>query len=218
MPAGKVKMAESQPKTVTDYLRRLTGPPLARLAAALARAGLQADWLTIGGLLLVIVAAFFLARGEFLPGGLLLLVSLPLDALDGAVARAGQSGGAFGMVLDSTLDRYADGVIFAAFGYYFAVEARYAMLALCLAALVGSYLVSYIRARAEDEKVAVRVTIGLFTRLERVIVVLLMTFAAAALGDSRPLELGLLVLAVGTNVTALQRLDFVYRALKNRGE
>ena len=168
-------------------------------------------------MLFVLLAAVFLARGEFLIGGLILLFSLPLDALDGALARARQRSGAFGMVLDSTLDRYADGVIFAAFGYYFAVQGRYTMLALALAALVGSYLVSYIRARADDQKVGVSVTVGLFTRLERVIVLLLMTIAAGALGKSQPLEIGLLILAVGTNLTALQRLWFVHKALKNRG-
>ncbi len=210
-------MTKEPPRTLTEQLRQLTGASLERSGVVLARLGLQPDWLTVAGLLFVLLAAVFLARGEFLIGGLILLFSLPLDALDGALARARQRSGAFGMVLDSTLDRYADGVIFAAFGYYFAVQGRYTMLALALAALVGSYLVSYIRARADDQKVGVSVTVGLFTRLERVIVLLLMTIAAGALGKSQPLEIGLLILAVGTNLTALQRLWFVHKALKNRG-
>ena len=82
----------------------------------------------------------FIARGDFLAGGILLLLSLPLDALDGAVARAlDQRSGAFGMVLDSTLDRYADGFIFAAFGYYFAESGRMDMLVATLAALDGQF-------------------------------------------------------------------------------
>ena len=164
------------------------------------------------------MAALSLARGELLAGGLFLLISLPLDALDGAVARAMGRAGAFGMVLDSTLDRYADGLIFGALGYYFALRERPDLLALALAALVGSYLVSYIRARADDAKVAVRATVGLFTRMERVVVILAMTIGSGLLETALPLEIGTLVLALGTNLTALQRLWHVYSTLKNRGE
>ena len=211
-------MPNNGPRTLTDRLRQITDGPLAKSGAALARLGIHPDWITVAGLVLVAIAALFLARGEFLAGGLILLLSLPLDALDGAVARAMNRSGAFGMVLDSTLDRYADGFIFAAFSYYFAVLERLDMLALALAALIGSYLVSYVRARADDANVAVSTTVGLFTRMERVIVVLVMTFAAAALENNAPLEFGLLILALGTNVTALQRLWFVHKMLKSRGE
>lgn len=204
--------------TLTDRLRKLTRAPLDRFALVVARRGIQPDWITAFGLLLVAIAALFIARGEFLAGGITLLLSLPLDALDGAVARAMQRGGAFGMVLDSTLDRYADAFIFAAFGYYFAQSGRLDMLVAALAALIGSYLVSYIRARAEDAKVAVRTTVGWFSRLERVLVLLLMTLAAGLLESAAPLEIGLLVLAVGANVTALQRLRHVYTVLRDRGD
>lgn len=204
--------------TLTDRLRRALGAPLDRAGVALARRGIQPDWVTVAGLLLVALAALMLARGDFLAGGLVLLISLPLDALDGAVARAMNRQTAFGMVLDSTLDRYADGFIFASLSYYFAVRERPDMLALSLLALVGSYLVSYIRARADDAKVAVSTTVGLFTRLERVVVLLMMTIAAGLLGSAAPIEIGLLVLAIGTNVTALQRLAHVQLTLKDRGD
>lgn len=211
-------MPEDAPQTLTDWLRRLTVGPLNRCGGALARLGVHPDWVTAAGLTLVAVAALYLARGELLAGGLLLLVSLPLDALDGAVARAMGRKGAFGMVLDSTLDRYADGLIFGALGYYFAAQGRPDMLALALAALVGSYLVSYVRARADDVRVGVATTVGLFTRMERVVVVLIMTIGSGLLESTLPLEIGILVLALGTNLTALQRLWHVYSTLKNRGE
>ncbi|MCY4464557.1 MAG: CDP-alcohol phosphatidyltransferase family protein [Chloroflexi bacterium] len=210
-------MPEAQPPTFTDRLREHTQAPLDRLGAGLARLGVQADQVTMFGLLLVGLAALLLAHGAFLIGALLMLCSLPLDALDGAVARAAGREDRFGMVLDSTLDRYADGFIFAAFGYYFAGHGRMDMLLAALAALVGSFLVSYIRARAEDAKVAVKATVGLFSRLERVIVLLVMTFAAGILDSVAPLEIGLLLLAAGTNFTALQRLRYVHRTLKDRG-
>jgi len=211
-------MPEEVPHTLTDRLRKLTMRPVNRCGGALARLGVHPDWVTAAGLALVAVAALSLARGELLAGGLILLVSLPLDALDGAVARAMGRTGAFGMVLDSTLDRYADGLIFGALGYYFAVQGRLDMLALALAALVGSYLVSYVRARADDAKVAVATTVGLFTRMERVVVILVMTLGSGLLELMLPLEIGILLLALGTNLTALQRLWHVYSTLKNRGE
>ena len=211
-------MAKAAPRTLTDRLRDIATVPLERAGAGLARLGVSADAVTIIGLALVAVAALQLAQGHWLAGGLILLCSLPLDALDGAVARAAGGGSCFGMVLDSTLDRYADGFIFAAFGYYFAGQARQDMLALALAALIGSFLVSYVRARAEDAKVSVVATVGLFSRLERVAVLLLMTLSAAALDSLAPLEIGLLALAIGTNFTALQRLRYVQSTLKDRGE
>ncbi len=211
-------MSGASPRTVTERLRRACNPLLARLGAGLAQLGIQPDWITIAGLILVAVAALLLARGDFLPAALLLLISLPLDALDGAVARAQKREGAFGMVLDSSLDRYADGFIFAAFSYYFAVQARLDLLTLSLLALVGSFLVSYVRARAEDARVAVSVTVGIFTRLERVVALLIMTFAAGLLESALPLEIGIIALALGTNATALQRLWHVRKILNDRGD
>ncbi len=206
------------PTTLTDRLRNLVGAPLNRFAVLAARMGIHPDWITILGLLMVACAALFMARGEFIAGGLILLLSLPLDALDGAVARAMKRSGVFGMVLDSTLDRYADGFILAALSYYFAESGRMDMLAIALAALIGSYLVSYIRARADDAKVSVSATVGWFTRMERVAVLLLMTLAAGWLSSDVPLELGLVILAIGTNFTALQRLRHVQATLRDRGD
>ena len=211
-------MTKSRALTLTDRLRNLTRAPLDRCAVFVARLGIQPDWITAFGLLMVALAAVLIARGEFLAGGIVLLLSLPLDALDGAVARAQNRAGAFGMVLDSTLDRYADGFIFAAFGYYFAESGRMDMLLAALAALVGSFLVSYIRARADDAEVGVSATIGWFSRLERVIVLLIMTISAGLLQSAAPLEIGLLILAIGANLTALQRLRHVYTTLRDRGD
>ena len=211
-------MSEGKPPTLTDNLRKRARRPLERIGFWLARLGVHPDAITALGLLVLGVAAIAIGMGEFLTGGVLLLLSLPLDAVDGAVARAAQRQGSFGMVLDSTLDRYADGFIFAAFGYHFARHGRLDMLMLALFALIGSYLVSYVRARADDSVVTVSVTVGWFSRLERVAVILAMTFAAGILRSERPLELGLVILALGANLTALQRLRYVYSALKDRGE
>ena len=210
-------MTKDHPATLTARLRQLTQAPLNHIGSFLARLGVHPDLVTISGLALVAFAAVLIARGSFLAAGMLLLLSLPLDAVDGAVARARNRSGAFGMVLDSTLDRYADGFIFASLGYYFAVQDRFDMLVLALLALVGSFLVSYVRARAEGAEVGLRVTIGWFTRVERVIVILAMILAMGLFENPIVLEIGMVILATGTHLTALQRLLFVYRALKKQG-
>ena len=99
--------------------------------------------ITFAGLVLVGVASIIIGLGELQIGALVLLLGLPLDALDGAVARAMQRKDQFGALLDSTLDRYADAFIFAGLGYYFAVHLRFEMLLLarlgCGLAQAGAY-------------------------------------------------------------------------------
>ncbi len=191
--------------TLTDRVRRMTGGVVSRMGNALYRAGIHPDWITAAGLVVVMVAAVFIGDGQVQVGGVILLLGLPLDALDGAVARAMARTDPFGAVLDSTLDRYADGFIFAALSYHFAGQND---MLLPLAALLGSFAVSYVRARAEGAGVDVK--IGVFTRLERVVVILVMLLVPPLLIP------GLWVLAVGTNFTAMQRLWFVYKSLKER--
>ncbi|MCY3947073.1 MAG: CDP-alcohol phosphatidyltransferase family protein [Anaerolineaceae bacterium] len=191
------------PSTLSGRMRLLAARPLARVGLALHRLGVSADAVTLAGFALTLLAAFLIARGSLQGGGLLLLVSLPLDALDGAVARAAQRDSRFGGVLDSTLDRYADAAMFAALVYYFASLGQREHLALALLALVGSYGVSYVRARAGEAGIELRE--GLFTRLERVLVLLLALLIPGLLLP------GLWLLALGSNLTALQRLWLVYR-------
>ena len=192
-----------KPATLSGRMRLLAARPLARVGLALHRLGVSADAVTLAGFALTLLAALFIARGSLQGGGLLLLISLPLDALDGAVARAAQRDSRFGGVLDSTLDRYADAAMFAALVYYFASLGQREHLALALLALVGSYGVSYVRARAGEAGIALRE--GLFTRLERVLVLLLALLIPGLLLP------GLWLLALGSNLTALQRLWLVYR-------
>jgi CDP-diacylglycerol--glycerol-3-phosphate 3-phosphatidyltransferase len=178
---------------------------MSRIGLALHRSGLHPDTITIAGLVVVAVAAVCIGGGQLVAGGLLLLAGLPLDALDGAVARAMQRRGQFGGILDSTLDRYADGLIFGGLAYYFAVQDRFDYLLLALAALVGSFGVSYVRARAGEAGLSVK--IGLFSRLERVVMLLVMLLIPLP----GVLELGLWILAVGTNISSFQRLWYVFR-------
>lgn len=189
--------------TFTDWIRTLTGGVVARAGNAFYRAGIHPDYITVAGLVVVMIASFFIARGQIQLGGVILILGLPLDALDGAVARAMQRRDKFGGLLDSTLDRYADSLIFAALGYYFASQGQLDHLLLAMASLIGSFVVSYVRARAGEAGLSVKV--GLFTRLERVAVLL------PSLLIPPLLVLGMWILAIGTNFTGLQRVWFVYR-------
>lgn len=193
------------PVTFSDRMRALTSGLTSRAGMTVHRMGIHPDTITLVGLIVVAVASLCIAQGQLQLGGVLLVISLPLDALDGAVARAMQRKDRFGAVFDSTLDRYADGLIFGALAYYFAGRGELDNLLLALASLMGSFVVSYVRARAGEADLSVK--IGLFSRFERVITLLLMLLVPPLL------TLGLWVLAIGTNLTGVQRLWYVYRHL-----
>ena len=207
-PSTPPTNSPSHPVTVTDRVRKLTHAVLNPIGTRLYKMGVHPDHVTIAGTVLVLAASLVVALGYLQWGAVMLLLALPFDAIDGAIARAMQRKGKFGALLDSSLDRYADAAIFAGLGYYFAVQVQLEMLVLAFAALIGAYSVSYVRARAEG--LGVDVKIGLFSRLERVAIILLMLL----LPDLLPI--GLTILAFGTNITAFQRLVYVYRVLKQR--
>ncbi|PJF41475.1 MAG: CDP-alcohol phosphatidyltransferase family protein [Chloroflexi bacterium] len=194
--------------TLSDYMRKRTRTLTTALGNALHRAGVHPDMLTIVGFIFVVIAGVFIGRGQHRLGGVLLIVGLPLDALDGAVARAMQRQDKFGEVLDSTLDRYADGIIFGALAYYFASQDALNYVLLALATMIGSQAISYIRSRAGE--VGVKMKIGLFTRMERIVTIIIALLIPPLLIP------GMWLLAIGTNFTALQRLWFAYKQLQNR--
>ncbi len=175
------------------------------------RLGIHPDAISLASLLVTVGAALAIGGGRLVLGGWLVFLGAWLDALDGAVARARGKPNPFGAVLDSTLDRYADGFIFASLSYYFAGENQVTLSLLPLAALVGSYSVSYVRARADAPDVQLSVRMGAFSRFERLVVVIVALWLPGTL-----LLPGLWLLAVGTNITALQRLWFVWKNTRDR--
>ncbi len=193
-------MVQSQLPTtpnLSTWLRRVASGILERAGRVLVTLGVHPDLLTVLGLGITLVAAVFLARGEFVTGAVLLLVSLPMDALDGAVARARGRTNPFGGVLDSAVDRLADMALLLSLAYYLAVTGRFGEMVLAYVALAGSTMVSYVRARAGAANLPCAG--GMFSRFERLVVLLLMLFTGWILA-------GLLVLAVGSGLTAIHRL------------
>jgi CDP-diacylglycerol--glycerol-3-phosphate 3-phosphatidyltransferase len=196
-------MTTQQPFIFTEWVRGQIRDGLALVARILVKLGVHPDLLTLAGLGVVAVAALFIARGQFQVGAVILVLGLPLDALDGAVARAMQRPGRFGGVLDSSLDRYADALIFGGLSYHFAVHDQFDLMLLAMAAQAGSFVVSYVRARAGESGLSVKV--GLFDRFVRVIVIMAGLFVPAIITPV------LWMLAIGTNFTGLQRLWYVYK-------
>jgi CDP-diacylglycerol--glycerol-3-phosphate 3-phosphatidyltransferase len=185
--------------------RRITDP----IVSLLAKAHISPNALTLMGVLGSAGAATLLARGQFLAGGIVVLAAGAMDILDGALARATGQVTRFGAVFDSVMDRVSEAaVLFGLLYYYAGRDAREEAL-LAFAALVGSMLVSYIRARGEILGLTIKE--GLFTRAERVIVIGL----GSMIGQVR---IALWILAVLANLTALQRLYLVWRKTRQAAD
>ena len=130
---------------------------LAPVAAVLHRLGASANQVSVAGFVLNVGAAALVVAGHLVPAGALYLFAGLLDLLDGVLARTGGNPTRFGAFLDSTLDRASEGVVFTAIGYRFAAEGSAVDAGIVVLALLGSFLVSYVRARAEGLGVQCRV-------------------------------------------------------------
>jgi CDP-diacylglycerol--glycerol-3-phosphate 3-phosphatidyltransferase len=176
------------------------------IVRALAAAGVTPNAVSLVGFLGNVAAAVLVASGWLVAGGLVLLVASALDFLDGGLARATGRSTKFGGVLDSTLDRLSEAVLLFGVQWY-AIERGLAQEALlAFVAVVGSLMVSYVRARVEAA--GGQMTDGIFTRPERVVVMV----AALVTGY---LRVGLWVLAVVSVFTAAQRLYLAQAAVSD---
>jgi len=187
-------------KTFSDYLRlwfKWVLDPLGKFFLAL---GLTPNMMTVLGLVGNAVGAYYLARGEMLVGGILVAVMSPIDALDGTMARLRGEASDWGAFVDSVSDRYSELFIFGGLLYHFLAIGDTTGGMLTFAAAAGSVLVSYVRARAEG--LGFEAKVGLLTRAERYLVL------APALVFNQ-LMLGLGILAIFANFTALQRVWYV---------
>jgi len=176
------------------------------LMKAIGRVPVTPNQVTVIGLGLTFVAAGLVAFGHLRWAGVVLIVAGSFDILDGALARSTHASYPYGAFLDSTLDRYSEGAIYAGLAAYFVGMGgplqRWLVLA-TLAALAGSFLVSYVRARAQS--LGFICETGLFARPERVVV----TVVGLILGGVI-LYAVVFLLAILTNITALQRIREVW--------
>jgi phosphatidylglycerophosphate synthase len=189
-----------QKKTFTDYLRLWFKWVLDPLGGFFNGLGLTPNAMTMLGLLGNSVGAYCLATGNMLAGGILVLVMTPIDALDGTMARLRGEPSDFGAFVDSVSDRYSELIIYAGLLYHFLDIGDPLGGMLVFGAAAGSVLVSYVKARAEGLGYGAKV--GLLTRVERYLVL------APSLVFNQ-LYLGLGIIAIFANVTAVQRIWFV---------
>ncbi len=163
--------------------------------------------ITFGGFVIVLGAALIILSGRFRLGGIILLIGSILDAVDGQIARSSKKTSKFGAFFDSTLDRYGEFFIF--FSIAFAGK-DFLMTAVCFAAVLGAFLTSYTRARAES--LGVDIKEGFFSRVERVIIV-----SGGLIVLPQQMIYIMSVLAIGSNITAIQRILIAYKRLENGG-
>lgn len=163
---------------------------------------------TLAGLAAYGASGLVLGLGYPAAAGWILAVLGPLDAVDGLLAREQSRSSPFGAFLDSTVDRYAEFFLFLGLLIYLVLHEGRGLGAalLVLTAMTGSILVSYARARAEA--LGFECKVGLLTRFER----LFLMAVGLIFGWIYPV---LIVLALLTHVTALQRIFHVYRTWKN---
>jgi CDP-diacylglycerol--glycerol-3-phosphate 3-phosphatidyltransferase len=176
------------------------------LMSAIGRVPVTPNQVTVVGFGLTLVAAILAAFGQLRWAGVVLIFAGTCDILDGALARSTRTSYAYGAFLDSTLDRYSEGAIYIGLAAYFVSAGgpleRWLVLA-TLAALAGSFLVSYVRARAQSLGFAC--DSGLFARPERVVVTVVgLIFGGVVLYAV------IFLLAALTNLTALQRIREVW--------
>ncbi len=182
---------------------------LTSVAKALHNMGLSPNHVSILGIILAVLSAVTYWQWKLDPfllivAPLLMLASGLLDALDGALARQYGEDTKFGGFLDSLLDRYADSIILCGIILGGLTEVSWG-----LAALIGSLLVSYVRARAEAAGVKME-TVGLAERAERIVLLAMASFISYVWLDA--LCWGVLVLAVLTNLTVIQRVIYFRKA------
>jgi archaetidylinositol phosphate synthase len=185
-------------------------------AKAVHAIGLTPNMITLFGVVLALLSALGYAEWQNRPLYLFLAMALLLlsgfcDALDGVVARVYAEASVFGGFLDSLLDRYADAAVYAGIIIGGLCDPTWGLLA-----IVGSLLVSYSRARAEAAGIKME-SVGIAERAERMIILAAATLVAVFWQSATVMNASIILLAVLSNLTVLQRSIHVYDKLKRGG-
>jgi len=197
-------------------LQRSLRDPVAKIIAPLVKTLIKmrvsANQISaIGGLGSVVSALYFFSNGRFFIGVIWVSVFVAFDLFDGAVARASNKGiSKWGALLDSTLDRLSDGAIFIGALMYF-IDQNDPLVPVLLVATFASFMVSYIKARAES--LLIKCEGGLAERGERVIIILT-AYGLHGLGVNYAMAVGIWLLALISVFTMIQRMMIVYKAVK----
>lgn len=186
-----------------------SGKIIRLIVHGLALSKINPNVLTFMGLLVNIVAAFFLAYGHFLTAGFVIIFAGLFDMVDGRVARATNQVTRFGGFFDSVLDRYSDLALLVGLLVYYGTVNRPAYVVLTAVAMAASVMISYTRTRAENLIPTCKV--GFLERPERIVLLIL-----GALFDRMAPVLWLI--AVLGNLTVIHRMVFTYQEAKRLEE
>ena len=197
---------------LNKYARAFFSAVFRPIAAFLLRLGISPDVVTIVGTIGVAAGAlWFYPRGQFLVGTLVITAFVFSDMLDGNMARLSGRSSTWGAYLDSCLDRVGDAAIFGGLVMYYATRGDDAvMAALALACLVLGSVVSYVKARAEG--LGMQANVGLIERADRLVIILVSVGLTGLFGLPQwVLMIVMIVLAIGSFITVLQRMLMVRR-------
>ena len=185
------------------WARKNTSFILDPVVSAIARTGVSPNALTFLGFLINVIAGILIGSGYVVWGGAVMtFIGMPFDAIDGALARALQKQSKFGAFFDSTLDRVAEAALLIGLAALFIQRGDIPSVLAAFAAMVGSFMVSYTRARAEG--LGIECKVGLFSRLGRFLLL------AVGLILNQPV-ITVWLLAILSTATAVQRVVHVYR-------
>lgn len=181
------------------------------IADWLVRRRVHPNTITVVGTILMVAGGVLYGTGHIMTGGWLIGLTALTDVLDGTVARRSNQTSVFGAFLDSSLDRVADGAVLGGLAVFYALSAEHhsvPMVVVCLAGIIGSFMTSYTRARAEA--LGLDAKVGMLQRPERVV---LLSAPQAFFGltlNGWILAIIIIVLTVTAWITVVQRMMYVY--------
>ena len=147
-------------------------------------------------------------------GGLVLLLSGLFDMMDGRLARLGNMSSTFGAFWDSTLDRYSELISLGGLAAFWFTVGDGLWGIITLLALIGSIMVSYVRARAEG--LGLDCKVGFMQRPERVVALAIGAIISGVINDGIAVNIAVAIIAVLANITAFWRVGYCYKQLKGR--
>ena len=181
-----------------------------RLSLFLVQLKIHPNYVSLAGLLAGLLVGLFYGLHYPVWALVFLLVSGMMDILDGKVATNGNRKTRFGAIFDSSLDRYSEFAMYLGLGFYFRHHWILWVLAL---AFLGSTMVSYTKARAEG--LGFQCQLGIMQRAERLVLLILGTLFGLIINRfDQVMIITIIILAIASNLTAIQRIVFVYQQEK----
>jgi CDP-diacylglycerol--glycerol-3-phosphate 3-phosphatidyltransferase len=198
--------------TPTDYLKKGALRVIEPAISFLARNNVSPNTITTVGTLLTVAAGVVYATGHIMTAGWIMAVTAFFDVVDGEVARGTGRSTVFGAFYDSSLDRVADGALMAGLTVFYAtnpIHQNLYMMVVCLCGIIGTFLVSYTRARAES--LGIDAKVGVMQRPERIVLLSAPQALFGLFWNGWVLIGIILLLTVTAWITAVQRIAFVHR-------